>query len=645
MADPSSSASVESMADSSSSASVEPMADSFPRQYARTQRLTLGEPRNITVSPDGERIVFLRSSGGSDPVHRLWVSNRSTGSETLVADPLALLAAQESDLPPEERRRRERLREGAAGITSYATDSQVTVAAFTLSGRLFICGLISGVSRELAVEGPVYDPRPDPSARRLAYISQGALRVANLDGTSWEVAGDPDPDVTWGLAEFIAAEEMGRGRGYWWSPDGTRLIVARVDNRAVATWWLSNPTDPAEGPTALRYPHAGSNNADVSLAIVDLNGVMIQVIWDRDLFPYLTNVVWSHNGLLIAVQSRDQRHVEYRLVDETTGATTLQLADTDPLWVELAPGVPTFLTDGRLLTCADRGGARRLLVDGEPITPPSMQVRSVVSTAANEVIFTAGFQVDPIHQQVWRWTGTLERVSLGAGVHTAIRGGPTIVLRTTNLDNDGATTMVVGGQHIRGVAESPLVQPNVTFVDAGDRSLVAALLMPTGWNGESLPVLLDPYGWSALAAGCRFAARVSVVAMVRRPRLRRVDRRRPRHTWSRQRVGTCCVQRPRHAGPRRSDRRVAVRRRAVPPPRPHPGWHSRLELRRVPCGTRCVAAARRVSLRHSGCAGHRLEAVRHPLHRALPRSSGRSPRPTTTRPRSCRSPRISFGRS
>ena len=31
--------------------------DTFPRQYARTQRLTLGEPRNVVVSPDGRRVV------------------------------------------------------------------------------------------------------------------------------------------------------------------------------------------------------------------------------------------------------------------------------------------------------------------------------------------------------------------------------------------------------------------------------------------------------------------------------------------------------------------------------------------------------------------------------------------------------------
>ncbi|MSX80975.1 MAG: hypothetical protein F2737_12220, partial [Actinobacteria bacterium] len=61
------------------------MADTFPRQYARTQRLTLGEPRNLSVSPDGKRVVFCRSRGGSDPVNCLWLLDIATGEERLVA--------------------------------------------------------------------------------------------------------------------------------------------------------------------------------------------------------------------------------------------------------------------------------------------------------------------------------------------------------------------------------------------------------------------------------------------------------------------------------------------------------------------------------------------------------------------------------
>ena len=61
----------------------------FPRQYARTQRFTLGQPRNLAVSPDGRRVVFLRSRAGDDPVNCLWTFDVLSGEERLVADPLA----------------------------------------------------------------------------------------------------------------------------------------------------------------------------------------------------------------------------------------------------------------------------------------------------------------------------------------------------------------------------------------------------------------------------------------------------------------------------------------------------------------------------------------------------------------------------
>ena len=34
------------------------MSDTFPRQHARTQRFTLGDVRNVVVSPDGARVVL-----------------------------------------------------------------------------------------------------------------------------------------------------------------------------------------------------------------------------------------------------------------------------------------------------------------------------------------------------------------------------------------------------------------------------------------------------------------------------------------------------------------------------------------------------------------------------------------------------------
>src|SRR5271170_5431101 len=112
------------------------MSESFPRQHARTKRFTLGVPRSFRISPDGGRVVFLRTKSGEDPVTCLWVLDVATGKERLVADPRAM-GADEEDLPPQEKARRERVRESHGGIVAYATDRAVEVAVFPLSGRVY----------------------------------------------------------------------------------------------------------------------------------------------------------------------------------------------------------------------------------------------------------------------------------------------------------------------------------------------------------------------------------------------------------------------------------------------------------------------------------------------------------------------------
>jgi len=199
------------------------MSISFPRQYARTRRFTLGSPRAFTVSPDGERVLFLRTRAGDDPVTCLWRYDVAAAAETLLVDPRTL-DADDADLPPEERARRERSRESAGGIVGYATDNACSAAVFALAGQAYHTNLATGETARLATATPVIDPRLDPTGATVAYVADGALRIIELATGHDRALAEPEADdITYGLAEFIAAEEMGRFRGYWWSPDGTRI--------------------------------------------------------------------------------------------------------------------------------------------------------------------------------------------------------------------------------------------------------------------------------------------------------------------------------------------------------------------------------------------------------------------------------------
>src|SRR5580692_6584871 len=363
-----------------------PMTESFPRQEARTRRFTLGVPRAFRISPDGARVAYLRTKGGNDPVTCLWMLDVGSGTERLVADPRAL-GGDERDLPPEERARRERVREQAGGIVAYATDADLTVAVFSWSGRVYAADMAADAEpREVAVPGPVLDPRPDPAGKRLAYVRAGALRVASLADPADDQVLAEAASVTFGLAEFIAAEEMGRYRGYWWSPDGSALLVARVDETLVNRWHIADPANPDRPPAEAAYPAAGTPNADVSLLLARLDGTTVEVETDRAAFPYLVTAHWAgQHDPLVLVQSRDQRRMRLLSVDPGTGRAAVVHEDTDPTWLEIVPGVPAWTADGQLVWTADREDTRRLLAaapgalaGAEPVTPPGLQVRAVI---------------------------------------------------------------------------------------------------------------------------------------------------------------------------------------------------------------------------------------------------------------------------
>ena len=490
---------------------------SFPRQYSRTQRFSLGAPRSFTVSPDGRRVVFLRSGGGAERANLLQVLDlpeSGAPSERVAADPVALLGGDGEQLTAEERARRERSRESSAGVVGYATDGEVTLAAFALSGRLMVADLVGGAGgagvRELGAAGPVLDPRPAPDGRHIAYANVGGeLRVVRSDGSGDRALGVPDgAEVSWGQAEFIAQEEMDRSRGYWWSPDGDRLIAARVDNAPVQRWWIADPANPEQAPTEIAYPRAGSANAEVSLAVLGLDGSRVDVEWDRVAYPYLARVHWSAGGPpLLLVQARDQRSQLFLALDPATGATVPVHAEEDPVWLDLFTGVPAWTPDGRLVRIVDEGGVRGLAVGARVLTGAALHVRSVLDVGTDDVLIEASAgeeaaepEIGEVHLYRVAEAG-IARVTGAAGCHSGVRGGAVTVVVSAGPERAGSRVSVLReGEEIAEIAsfaETPVLVARPVLTLAGKSRIPAAVLLPRGYDRERdglLPVLMNPYG-------------------------------------------------------------------------------------------------------------------------------------------------------
>ena len=504
----------------------------LPLRSARSRRFTLGLPRGVrAVGPAGRRqVLVLRSDGGEDPVTHLW--RLVDGRLERLVDARALGAADDADLPPAERDRRERLRELAGGITDVSVDRAGRRAAFALSGRLHLVDLASGAVTAPDLGITVFDPRMAPDGRHVAvHVDDGVAVVTTGDAPTVRrlVAED---GVAWGRAEFVAAEEMGRPRGMWWSPDGGRLAVARVDERGVRRAHLADPSQPGRAPRELAYPFAGTPDAVVGLAVVDVaTGARIDV----DLAAagedahYLARVSWDVEPLLVGVQPRDQSALHVLAVADDGSCRSLRRTAAAP-WVELVPGAPAVLGRAHgdaVLTVEDvgpPGGQRRALCrDGEPLTPEGAQVREVLAVLRPAVdagpdavatVLVAASLADPTSvttlEVVLPVGGGPPRVRdlhPRAGLHrtTAVGGRDgrpeVLVHHRADLDHDHPRVEV---EHTGGDAIEVPAVPAPTGVEVRLRPLVlgrdalrAALLLPPGADDAapgSLPVVLDPYG-------------------------------------------------------------------------------------------------------------------------------------------------------
>ncbi len=487
--------------------------ESFPLLQARTRRFTLGAPTDFSISPDGARIAFLQSTSPTDPVKRLLIAEVATPFVPMVAaDPAALLVGSE-ELSPVEKARRERLRESGAGIVSYSTDDAMSVATFGLSGFVGVARLDetgeAAAARLLELTGPAIDPQVDPTGSWIAWVANGSLYVSSVDGHDERCLLDSESDThSWGLANFLAAEEFDRVRGFWWAPDGSALLVEEVEESGVDQWFIADPTDPAARPRSVRYPAVGRPNPQVRLWLVSREGNRQEITWDREQWEYLVSVRWNSFGPpLVTLYDRLQLHAVVLAVDPKDGSAREIATASDDAWVSMLPGTPTWTSSGALVTTHQSGFVESIAIDNIPVELiPGHQVVAVqrsdddglVVATAPRATSSALVLIDP--------DGTQHALTPDSGWNSgSYRGGTLLHVRATidsvdwqrdvlkwEPDFDAPRPVI----SIPSFAMTPPLEVRPQLVSVGERDLNVTVLWPTDHRPGSrkLPVIMNPYG-------------------------------------------------------------------------------------------------------------------------------------------------------
>lgn len=347
----------------------------FLEQFAATNRFRQGNPTAITLTPEGDAVLFLRS-GPRTFVNDLYEFDCATGKERVLLTAEGILKGAEEKLTAEELARRERARSSARGIAGYSLSDDGAKILTTLSGRLFVIDRKTAAVRELKSEhSPKFpiDARFSPDGSKVSVVRDGDLYVIDIgalgegappEGRERRLTTKTSDTITNGLAEFVAQEEMDRRRGYWWSPDSAMIAFQQTDTKGMEMFSIADPMDPGKPTQTWPYPRAGGKNAEVRLGILNLKsgateGGMpgtpdpVWVRWDEvsgshtkgePPCEYLANVRWDEDtGLVVTAQSRRQGRVQVtHVVDASTGKLSpfFPTDSWDKTWVNLDPALP-----------------------------------------------------------------------------------------------------------------------------------------------------------------------------------------------------------------------------------------------------------------------------------------------------------------
>ena len=342
-------------------------------QTVTPQRLTLDRifgnpaltgkvPRSAKLSPNGELVTLLRNRPDDIERYDLWAIDPTTSRARMIVDSKKIGSGAE--LSEAEKMQRERARlSGLKGIVAYdwAPDGQHILVP--IDGDLYLADLTGNVRRLTDTKTSELDGMVSEKGRFVSFVRERRFHVLDLTTmTDRAVTPEERDTASWGLAEFIAQEELGRFRGAWWAPDDSRIALTRVDESGVEV--ATRASIGAEKTTTFeqRYPRAGTDNAKVDLYLMNPDGGgLVKADLGIDPDVYLARVDWlpDASGLIVQRESRDQKTLDLIRIDASTGAATPLLTDRSGMWINLNDDLKP-LKDGSFVFSSERSGYRHL---------------------------------------------------------------------------------------------------------------------------------------------------------------------------------------------------------------------------------------------------------------------------------------------
>ncbi len=392
-------------------------------------------PSQYKISPCGRFVTYLKGSKDAPTVLDLWCFDRAKNRHTEVIRATVLDAQADESvtlLSDAERAERERRRQFTFGISQYQWLNTSQALVLYADGHAYLTSIdddgVAGAAQPITAQDQRHSGFSlSPKGNFLSYVTDGDLyftAIGDIPKTH-RITADADACVSSGLPDFLAAEEMHRFKGSWWSDCERYLIYCRNDEGPVAVSYRLEIDGNGSRTVEQRYPFAGKENPLISLHVHDTETGKNQQIWhcdDATADAYLARVNPCSNGLIIQVQDRLQQSLtmrRYRFSDETWQQLYQEGSST---WINLTDDLYQVNENEFIFSSEDLGQRQALILNAsaqpQRLSGPA-HINQILSVNDKQLL-AAGWDDTPIENHLYAISldgSGYQCLTAGNGVH------------------------------------------------------------------------------------------------------------------------------------------------------------------------------------------------------------------------------------
>jgi dipeptidyl-peptidase-4 len=255
---------------------------------------------------------------------------------------------------------------GLAHQSSYKLNPAQTAVLLNTGGDLVYYELNSDTATRLTTS-PEEESEEDfsPDGAFVSFVRANDLYVVDIKArTERRLTKTGGAKILNGVLDWVYEEEVyGRGnrRGYWWSPDSSRIAYLSIDESPVRTFPIVDHIPRQQVLEDTPYPLAGDPNPLVRLGVAAVAGGETRWVETGGYEPtdfLIVRVSWSPDSrrVVYQAQNREQTFLDLNAADPASGKTTRLFRETTKAWVEAADDNPRWLKDGSFLWRSERTG-------------------------------------------------------------------------------------------------------------------------------------------------------------------------------------------------------------------------------------------------------------------------------------------------